>query len=117
MASYGGGYGQQQQHGTDAYGNPVRQTDEYGNPIQHPSGGTMGEYGTAGATATGTHGMHGTGATGTHGVGLSTGTHGQSQLHRSGSSSSSSVSTYIYIFHYLYNINFILNIIYDLIIS
>lgn len=92
MASYGGGYGQQQQQGTDAYGNPVRQTDQYGNPIQHPTGGTMGDYGTAGAT--GTHGMHGTGATGAHGVGLSTGTHGQSQLHRSGSSSSSSVSTY-----------------------
>ncbi|MGI4699486.1 hypothetical protein ACR2YT_27350, partial [Klebsiella pneumoniae] len=73
-------------------------TDEYGNPIdQHATGGTKGDqYGTGGLTgvgATGTPGMHGTGTgakTGTHGVGLSTGTHGQSQLQRSGSSSSSS---------------------------
>nr|BAD86644.1 dehydrin protein [Daucus carota] len=77
MASYGeGGYGGQKHHGSDEYGNPVRQTDEYGNPVQHTTGGT---------------GMHGTGATtGAHGVGLSTGSDGQPRLNRSGSSSSSS---------------------------
>lgn len=93
MASYGeGGYGGQKHHGSDEYGNPVRQTDEYGNPVQHTTGGTMGEYGTGGLT--GATGMHGTGATtGAHGVGLSTGSDGQPRLNRSGSSSSSSVST------------------------
>ncbi|XP_059623575.1 dehydrin DHN1-like [Cornus florida] len=53
---------------TDAYGNPVRlrQTDEYGNPVHHT--GTMGHYGTTGATGAYGTGTRATGTTGAYPV-------------------------------------------------